>query len=122
MKKHIFKFIGGFIVAVAGFGLVTMLLWNALLPDIFGIVSINFWQAVGLVVLARVLFSGIGGGGPLNGMKHLHHHYHNPIREKWMKMTPEERKEFARKHHHRGGFFGMKEFDEKHCEPENEQN
>ena len=121
MKKHIFKFIGGFIVAVAGFGLVTMLLWNALLPDIFGVISINFWQAVGLVVLARVLFSGIGGGH-FGGMKHLHHHSHNPIREKWMKMTPEERKEFTRKHHHRGGFFGMEEFDGKHCEQENEQN
>ena len=122
MKTHIFKFIGGFIAAVTGFGFITMLLWNALLPDIFGIASINFWQAVGLLVLARVLFSGIGGGKMMHKDGMMRGVQKSPIREKWMKMTPEERQEFSRKHHHRGEFFCMDEFDEKSCNQENEQN
>lgn len=33
-----------------------MWLWNWLVPDIFGLQSIDFWQALGLSLLARVLF------------------------------------------------------------------
>jgi len=51
------------LVAVAGFallfGLVVMWLWNWLLPDLFGISVIGYWQAFGLVILARILFGGI---------------------------------------------------------------
>jgi len=35
----------------------TQLLWNWLMPVIFGLVEITFWQALGLIVLIRVLFS-----------------------------------------------------------------
>ena len=45
------------------FGYVVMLLWNWLMPDIFGLGIITFWQAVGIVVLAKLLFGGVGGGG-----------------------------------------------------------
>lgn len=45
------------------FGYVVMLLWNWLMPDIFGLGVITFWQAVGIVVLAKLLFGGVGGGG-----------------------------------------------------------
>ena len=118
MKTRTFKFIGGFTVAVAGFSAITMLLWNALLPNIFGIACINFWQALGLLVLGRILFSGIGGGSPM----HMHGDRKNFIREKWMKMTPEERREFFRNHHRGMKQFGMEEFDEKRREQGNEQN
>jgi hypothetical protein len=97
-----------FLAAAAGFGAISMLLWNALLPDIFGVVHINFWQALGLLVLSRVLFGrfGVRGFHGIHGMAH-----HNAVREKWMKMTPEERKEFIKKHHgyHRyGHHFGLR--------------
>ena len=109
MKAHIFKFIGGTTVAMVGFGFIIMLLWNALLPDIFAVSSISFWQALGLLALARILFGGIAGGM----MKHLHHHQHNPIREKWEKMTPEERTKFINKRRNMGfkGHFGREHFD-----------
>ncbi len=42
---------------------VTMLLWNMLMPVIFGLTVITFWQALGLFVLARILFGGPPGGG-----------------------------------------------------------
>jgi NhaP-type Na+/H+ and K+/H+ antiporter len=38
--------------------LVVMWLWNALLPVIFGVKMINFWQAAGLLILAKILFGG----------------------------------------------------------------
>lgn len=45
------------------FGYVVMLLWNWLMPAIFGLGVITFWQAVGIVILAKLLFGGFGGGG-----------------------------------------------------------
>lgn len=40
------------------FGIFVRLLWNALMPAIFGLPEIGFWQAVGLVVLAHIFFGG----------------------------------------------------------------
>lgn len=54
------------------FGLALMLLWNWLLPEIFGLKSISYSQAIGLLVLSKLVFSGIGRGhGP-----HPGHHWH----------------------------------------------
>ena len=122
MRTHIFRFIGGFIVAVAGFSAITMLLWNALLPNIFGIACISFWQALGLLLLGRILFSGIGGGNFMRPGGMMHDKKRNFIREKWMKMTPEERRKIFSHHHRHGGFCDMKGFDENRREQENEQN
>ena len=69
------------------FGSVVMLLWNALLPAVFGIGTITFWQALGILVLSKILFGGFGG-------HHGHHKYHSHShewREKWMNMPPEEK-------------------------------
>lgn len=75
------------IVGVAAFGTIVMLLWNALMPDIFHLPTISFWQALGLLLLAKILFSGFRGGGPRRRMKER-------LSEKWMNMTPEEREKF----------------------------
>ena len=40
-------------------GYVVMWLWNWLMPHIFGLTTITYWQAVGLLILAKFLF-GIG--------------------------------------------------------------
>lgn len=54
------------LLAVAGIGAVSwivMQLWNALLPDLFaGVARIGYWQAVGVLVLSRILFGGLRGG------------------------------------------------------------
>ncbi|MFP4364758.1 MAG: hypothetical protein ACLFR1_12930 [Spirochaetia bacterium] len=42
------------------FGLVVMALWNWLMPEIFGLPVISYWQAWGLVLLAHILFKGPG--------------------------------------------------------------
>ncbi len=94
-----------FVLALAGFSLAIMLLWNALLPAIIGVAAINYWQALGLLVLVRILFGGIGAG------RHFRHHAHhgfrrNTLHEKWEKMSDEKRKEFLKKRHfHNHPFF-----------------
>lgn len=47
---------------IALFGWVVMLLWNWLMPDIFGLKQITYWQAWGLMALSCILFKGFGGG------------------------------------------------------------
>ena len=98
MKKKGLTHVFIVLVVIAGFGTAVMLLWNALLPDIFGITSINFWQALGLFALSHILFSGMGTGM----IKHSHRHHHNSINDKWMKMTPEQREKFIDKRKHFG--------------------
>ena len=77
------------IIGVAAFGGIVMLLWNALMPGIFHLPPVSFWQAVGLLLLAKILFGGfrVGGPGPRRRMK-------EKLTEKWMNMTPEEREKF----------------------------
>jgi hypothetical protein len=93
MRRHWFlrglKFILLAIVAVAVFGFATMHLWNWLMPGLFAWKLIGFWQAVGLVVLSRILLGGFRGrhGGP--GM-----HWRHRMNERWEQMTPEEREKF----------------------------
>ncbi|MBI3829498.1 MAG: hypothetical protein HY291_08275 [Planctomycetes bacterium] len=41
-----------------GLGIVVAALWNWLMPAIFGLPSITYWQAVGLLVLAHILLKG----------------------------------------------------------------
>jgi len=84
-------------IVLVGFSAVVMLLWNLLIPEIFGLKVITFWQAAGLFILSRILFSSFWGGG-----NHHHHrmndfHGDNPMHEKWMKMSEEERIEFINK-------------------------
>lgn len=43
------------------FGWVVMLLWNWIMPSIFGLTTITYWQGFGIFFLAKILF-GFGGG------------------------------------------------------------
>lgn len=47
--------------AFAG-GEVVRLLWNWLLPPLFGVREVTFWEALGLLALCRILFGGFGRG------------------------------------------------------------
>ncbi len=88
------------ILAMAGFawlgGEIVMRLWNWLLPGLFGWKLITFWQALGLLVLCRILFGGFRLGGPGSPRSRLRQR----MAERWEKMTPEEREKC------RQGFFG----------------
>jgi len=59
----VFKVIGFILLGIIGvtalailFGFIVMWLWNALMPAIFNLPEVSYWQAVGLVVLAHVFF------------------------------------------------------------------
>lgn len=67
--------LGGFVLIVAlllGLALAVMLLWNWLMPEIFGLPALGFLQALGLTVLCHLLFKlGAGGGKGLGEMVRL---------------------------------------------------
>ena len=44
-------------------GWVVMLLWNWLMPELFSLKRLNYWQAWGLLALCTILFKGFGSGG-----------------------------------------------------------
>ncbi|PCE63803.1 hypothetical protein [Sediminicola luteus] len=63
---------GIFIVGLAIlFGFVLMWLWNWLMPEIFGLPTLDYWQAVGLFILSKLLIGGCGGGKS-HGKKEYH--------------------------------------------------
>jgi len=49
-------------IAIVGFsflfGYFVMLLWNWLMPELFGLATITFWKAFGIILLARLIFGG----------------------------------------------------------------
>ena len=67
----------GFVLFILFGGLVVQWLWNWLLPDIFGLRQITFWQALGLLALCRILFGSFGRGG--------HHRDDGKHRREWWK-------------------------------------
>jgi hypothetical protein len=78
-------------------GEVVMHLWNWLLPALFGWRLITFWQALGLLVLCRILFGRLGGHGPRGNMGRR-------MAERWERMTPEEREKVRQGMGSRCGF------------------
>jgi len=97
--KFRFAGIGIMLVTLAAFSAVVMLLWNALMPQLFALPVLNYWQAAGLMVLSRLLFGGLAhdmaGRGRIGENRRLA--YGNKLREKWMNMSEDERKEFVEK-------------------------
>ena len=79
------------VLAFAVLGVLVMILWNALIPDIFRGPTVTFWQAVGLLLLSHILVRGFGGRWH-GGWKHAR--WRQRMEEKMAGMTPEEREKF----------------------------
>jgi hypothetical protein len=77
-------------IAITAFSFVTMQLWNWVMPAVFGLRTITWLQALGLLVLGKILFGGIHRHGGCRGRREWKHR----MAEKWMEMTPEEREKF----------------------------
>lgn len=45
-------------------GYIVMRLWNWLMPELFGLPIVGYWQAVGILLLAKIIFGFGGGDGP----------------------------------------------------------
>ena len=99
MRKHWIrglKFLLFFAVIIPAIGFVAMSLWNWLMPAIFGLRMINFWQTLGLMVLSRILLGGFRGrpGG---------RHWRGRMMARIAQMTPEEREKFFQGMRHGAG-------------------
>jgi hypothetical protein len=79
-------------IAIAGFGQAVYHLWNWLMPSLFGLHPITFWQAVGLLALSWVLFGGWRWGG--RPSYSYRRDWRRRMAERWEQMTPEEREKF----------------------------
>lgn len=83
-------FAGFVAIGLAVLSWIVMLLWNALLPSLFGAPPLRYLQAAGLLVLSRILVGGLRG-------------HHGPWRrrawrERWESLTPEERERLREKY------------------------
>lgn len=73
------------VVALGALGLAVMALWNAVLPAVASVHPITFVQALGLLVLSRILFGGL--------RRHGRGHWRQRMRERWEHMTPDQREQ-----------------------------
>ena len=89
------------VLFVAIGGEIVLHLWNWLLPPLFGLRQITFWQALGILLLCRILFGGFGfhgSGGPGRS------NFRRRMQERCENMTPEERERFRQRMGERFGF------------------
>jgi hypothetical protein len=82
-KMFIARGIGFGIFFVGLFSFLVFLLWNWLMPAIFGLTTITFLQAFGLLILSKILFFGFHGGGSMHRFR---------SKEYWKKRFEEENK------------------------------
>jgi hypothetical protein len=94
-RKRWYLFIPLIVLAFVAFGFITMHLWNWLMPVLFHLPEITFWQTIGLMILSRLIIGGFGG----HGRGHGHQHCRREMHEKWENMTPEEREKFRENIH-----------------------
>jgi hypothetical protein len=75
---------------VLGMGYLVMGLWNWIMPGLLGFGLLTFWQALGLLLLTRLLLGAWGrrrgwGGG---------HRWKHRMKAKWERMSPDEQRAF----------------------------
>ena len=97
---RIVKFILFAALGVLVFGFLVMQLWNWLVPSLFGLHSITFAQALGLLILGKILFGGFHRGAGRG-------RWRSGMRERWAQMTPEEREKFRAGMHRCGRGFAQ---------------
>lgn len=140
MKRFRFRqglrFLGFAILFIGLVGWVVMTLWNALLPSILGVSTISWVQALGLLLLSRILFGGFGSrgfgsrgfgprgygrrgyGGPQTGFGSrgrfgsVRHEWKQKMTERWSQMTPEERQQMRQQWRDRCRHWGRSRWDD----------
>ena len=88
----------GILLFIAIGGEIVLHLWNWLLPPLFGWRQITFWQALGMLVLCRILFGGWGSHGSGRSS------FRRSMKERCEHMTLEERERFRQRMAERFGF------------------
>ncbi len=91
-------FVTFFIVITLAVGIVVMALWNAILPAVLGVTTITFLQALGILLLSKILFGGFHGGFGGRGRQ-----WKQRMQQKMGNMTPEEKEKFKAEWRNRCG-------------------
>ena len=76
----LFVFLGGFVV---------QWLWNWLMPSIFGLRTLSWVEAFGLLALSRILFGGFGRGGGSRGPSRHRREWWKKTNGEWKKNCDE---------------------------------
>jgi len=110
MKKSFWvkKIIGFLLIAPIAlflFSWIVMLLWNGVLVGVTGAGVVTLWQAMGILVLSKILFGGFRGGR--GG------HWNHQMKGKWQNMSPEERVQFKQQWRDRCKTWGRGPFEQK---------
>ena len=94
MKTRKFFYFGKFaVLGVAGFiafTFVVMWLWNWLVPELFNGPVVTYWQTLGLLILSKILFSGVGKGQPPGQRSKYSRDFSNKHRDKWKRKFEEK--------------------------------
>lgn len=62
-------------------------LWNGVLAEVIGVKTITYWQALGLLVLSKILFGGFPGGRGRCGPRG----HDRMFSKQWESLDPEQR-------------------------------
>jgi len=98
MKKHFFNYrrkVGFILITTALVALVAavvMILWNWLMPAIFDLTTITYIQATGLLLLSKILFSGICK----RGSRPHHRFWKKRFLDKWEHLSDAEKEKYKR--------------------------
>jgi membrane protein implicated in regulation of membrane protease activity len=93
-----FLFIIPFVLlALAVFTGAVMLLWNNVLAQVVHVSTISFWQALGILVLSKILFGGF------RGAQWGRHEWRKRMMQRWEHMSPEEKEKFRNEWQERCG-------------------
>jgi Ca2+/H+ antiporter, TMEM165/GDT1 family len=88
-------------IAIFAFGQLVMFLWNNALVPVLHVSEVTFWQGLGLLLLAKILFSSFSGKSGSN-------HYYRKERMMWDQMTPEQKEKFKFEWRNRSRRWGHK--------------
>src|SRR6266516_2545712 len=78
-------------LAIFIFGSIVMLLWNNVASPVLHLSTVTFWQALGILVLSKILFSSFSGG---RGGGPGRYAWRRRMMKNWKDMTPEEKEKF----------------------------
>jgi hypothetical protein len=92
----------GVLLFIALGGEIVRQLWNWLMPPLFGLREITFWQALGILALCRILFGGFGSRAHHGG--NFRSRFRRRLDERLEHTTPEERERFRQGLRGRCGF------------------
>ena len=99
------------LILIVPLGFAVWALWNNILVDVLHVGRINFWQALGILALSKILFTGGLWGNWGRHYRQKYGPWRIEMQEKLASMTPEEREKFKAKWASRYNRWGRKDQD-----------